>query len=47
MILITGMYNVKDGADGFIVENIPGVELGPAYTNGGKYLLSLVLVKLS
>lgn len=32
MILITGMYNVKDGADGFIVENIPGVELGPAYT---------------
>ncbi len=32
MILITGMYNVKHPAGGFIVENIPGVEVGPAFT---------------
>jgi len=32
MIIITGMYNVSDGAGGFIVENIPGVETGPAFT---------------
>lgn len=32
MILITGMYNVGDGSGGFIVENIPGVEIGPAFT---------------
>lgn len=32
MILITGMYNTV-GADGaYIVENIPGVEYGPVYT---------------
>ncbi|MBN2260455.1 MAG: alanine:cation symporter family protein [Clostridiales bacterium] len=31
MILITGNYNVALG-DGFIVENIPGVAMGPAFT---------------
>lgn len=31
MILITGKYNVVGGA-GFIVENIPGIEIGPTYT---------------
>lgn len=32
MILSTGMYNVSDGAGGFIVENLPGVEGGTAFT---------------
>jgi len=32
MILITGMYNVADGAGGFLVQNIPGIEAGPAFT---------------
>lgn len=32
MILLTGAYNVQDKAGNFIVENIPGVEYGPAYT---------------
>ncbi len=32
MILLTGAYNVKDKVGGFIVENIPGVQYGPAYT---------------
>jgi AGCS family alanine or glycine:cation symporter len=34
MILITGMYNVQDPnvAGGFLVEKIPGVDIGPAYT---------------
>ncbi|MBP2028134.1 AGCS family alanine or glycine:cation symporter [Acetoanaerobium pronyense] len=32
MIIITGMYNVADDAGGFLVENIPGVEIGPNYT---------------
>ncbi|KXG76158.1 alanine/glycine:cation symporter family protein [Thermotalea metallivorans] len=32
MILITGMYNINNPAGGFLVENIPGVEVGPAYT---------------
>lgn len=32
MILITGMYNVADGAGGFIVEYLPGIETGPAFT---------------
>jgi len=32
MILITGMYNVKDAAGNFIVENMPGVAIGPIYT---------------
>lgn len=31
MILITGQYNVTGGA-GLLVENVPGVEIGPAYT---------------
>lgn len=31
MILLTGMYNVE-GAEGYIVENLPGIEIGPAYT---------------
>ncbi|AVX21358.1 alanine or glycine:cation symporter, AGCS family [Carboxydocella sporoproducens DSM 16521] len=32
MILITGKYNVINPAGGFIVENLPGVDIGPAYT---------------
>ncbi len=32
MILFTGKYNVVNPAGGFIVENMPGVEFGPAYT---------------
>ncbi len=32
MILITGKYNVNNPAGGFIVENLPGVNVGPAYT---------------
>lgn len=32
MILITGMYNTVRGDGTFIVENIPGVAYGPAYT---------------
>jgi AGCS family alanine or glycine:cation symporter len=32
MILLTGAYNVYDRAGGFIVEHVPGVEFGPAYT---------------
>lgn len=32
MILFTGMYNVADGNGGFIVEYLPGVEEGAAYT---------------
>ncbi len=32
MILITGQYNVYGPDGGYIVENLPGVELGPAYT---------------
>jgi alanine or glycine:cation symporter, AGCS family len=32
MILVTGMYNVKDAAGNFIVENLPGVDEGPAFT---------------
>ncbi len=31
MILMSGAYNVHQG-DGFIVENLPGVEAGPAFT---------------
>lgn len=34
MILITGMYNVENPAGGFIVENLKGVPIGPAYTQG-------------
>ncbi|WP_373598409.1 alanine/glycine:cation symporter family protein [Paraclostridium bifermentans] len=32
MILITGTYNVENGAGGYIIENLPGVEIGPMYT---------------
>lgn len=32
MILLTGTYNVSNPAGGYIAENIPGVEIGPAYT---------------
>ena len=32
MILITGMYNTGNGRGGFLVENLPGVEAGPAWT---------------
>ncbi len=34
MILFTGQYNVVNPEGGFIVENIPGVDFGPAYTQG-------------
>lgn len=32
MILFTGKYNVLNPEGGFIVQNLPGVEFGPAYT---------------
>jgi AGCS family alanine or glycine:cation symporter len=32
MILITGTYNTADGRGGFLVQNQPGVETGPAWT---------------
>jgi alanine or glycine:cation symporter, AGCS family len=32
MILFTGQYNVQAPGGGFIVENIPGIEDGPAFT---------------
>ncbi|MEJ8555228.1 alanine/glycine:cation symporter family protein [Tepidibacter sp. Z1-5] len=32
MILITGMYNIYDGAGGFIANNLGDVEIGPIYT---------------
>lgn len=32
MILITGTYNVENGMGGYLVENLPGVEIGPMYT---------------
>lgn len=32
MILITGMYNVNNPSGGFLVENLPGVPIGPGYT---------------
>ena len=32
MILITGAYNVVDPSGGFIVENLPGIDYGPAFT---------------
>lgn len=32
MILFTGQYNVQAPGGGFIVENIPGVEIGPSFT---------------
>jgi AGCS family alanine or glycine:cation symporter len=35
MILITGTYNVADGKGGFLVNNIPGVEASPIWTQQG------------
>ncbi len=35
MILLTGMYNVADGKGGQIVNNIPGVEASPVWTQMG------------
>src|SRR5690554_6934693 len=32
MILFTGQYNVADPESGFIVENLPNVQAGPAFT---------------
>ena len=32
MILLTGAYNVQNPAGGFIVENLPGVAIGPVFT---------------
>lgn len=32
MILITGTYNVENGVGGYLIENLPGVEIGPMYT---------------
>ncbi|HEY0946204.1 MAG TPA: alanine/glycine:cation symporter family protein [Opitutaceae bacterium] len=32
MILLTGKYNVANPAGGFLVENVPGTAVGPAYT---------------
>jgi len=32
MILFTGQYNVVNPEGGFLVEHIPGVEIGPAFT---------------
>jgi alanine or glycine:cation symporter, AGCS family len=32
MILMTGSYNVLNSSGGFITENLPGVEYGPAFT---------------
>jgi len=32
MILVTGAYNVVSPDGGFIVENLPGIETGPAFT---------------
>ncbi|MFC3197038.1 alanine/glycine:cation symporter family protein [Parapedobacter deserti] len=32
MILFTSKYNIQHPEGGYIVENIPGIEIGPAYT---------------
>jgi AGCS family alanine or glycine:cation symporter len=32
MILFTGQYNVLNDTGGFVVENLPGVSIGPEYT---------------
>jgi len=32
MLLITGKYNVYNPKGGFIVENLPGMDIGPGYT---------------
>lgn len=31
MILITGMYNVRDAVGGFLYQGLPGIDAGPAY----------------
>lgn len=40
MLLMTGAYNVVDGKGGFLVENLPGVEHGPAWTQAAVNTLS-------
>jgi len=35
MILLTGTYNVADGKGGYIVNNIPGIEASPVWTQMG------------
>jgi len=40
MLLMTGMYNVADGRGGFLVENLPGVEQGPMWTQAAADSLS-------
>jgi len=35
MILLTGSYNVADGKGGYIVNNLPGVEASPIWTQSG------------
>lgn len=40
MILITGQYNVYDNDGSYLVNNLPGVELGPAYTQNAVAQLS-------
>lgn len=32
MIIITGKYNVNNPSGGFLFENLPGIEVGPSYT---------------
>lgn len=32
MLLLTGQYNIADGKGGFITQNLPGIEHGPAFT---------------
>ncbi|MFO7733531.1 MAG: alanine/glycine:cation symporter family protein [Candidatus Aminicenantes bacterium] len=53
MLLITGMFNTADGKGGFLVENLPGVEEGPIWTQraidtltpgiGGKFVAVALL----
>ena len=35
MILLTGTYNVSDGHGGYLVNNLPGVEASPVWTQQG------------
>jgi len=35
MILLTGTYNVADGKGGFLVNNLPGIEASPVWTQRG------------
>ncbi|MEG0300040.1 alanine/glycine:cation symporter family protein [Cetobacterium sp.] len=32
MIIVSGMYNVQNPEGGFLINNLPGVDMGPAYT---------------